>query len=119
MNVLPKTDRLVIPTDKFTLHCLNPWRQPDKARAFEKSLGYNLTNYQLLIDNIKDNIDKFDAVSKGNYGHGEQYEVVLYLTGPNGKSAFVLTAWIDDTVKGEMRLITAHIDKPKGGARNA
>ena len=32
------------------------------------------------------------------------------ITGENGKNAKVLTAWIDDKFKNEMRLITVHID---------
>jgi len=78
-----------------------------------------LSNYQLLIDDILRNISKYNAVPKGNYGHGEQYEVVMKLIGVNGKTAYVLTAWIDDREKDEMRLITAHIDKIKRRNRNA
>jgi hypothetical protein len=113
VSLLPKIHKIRIPHEKFTLHCLNYEKQPDKAYAFELALGYDLSNYQQLIDNIYQNIGKFNALLKGNYGHGEQYEVILNLTGANGKTAFVLTAWIDDLEKDEMRLITAHIDRPK------
>lgn len=39
------------------------------------------------------------------------YEVIMDITGQNGKTAKVLTAWIDDKSNGEMRLITVHVDK--------
>jgi len=119
VNLLPNIDKIRIPKEKFTLHCVNPQKQPHKALAFALALGYDLTNYQLLIDDILRNIDKYEAVSKGNYGHGEQYEVIMKLNGVNGKTAYVLTAWIDDKEKNEMRLITAHIDKIKRRDRNA
>jgi len=39
-----------------------------------------------------------------------QYEVIMEITGANGKIAKVLTGWIDDSSNGEMRLTTAHVD---------
>ena len=47
---------------------------------------------------------------KGDRGYGMTYEVIMDITGPNGKTAKVLTAWIDDRSKGEMRLTTVHVD---------
>ena len=35
----------------------------------------------------------------------------MELKGANGKKAKVLTAWIDDEKAGEMRLVSAYIDK--------
>ena len=40
-----------------------------------------------------------------------RYEVIMTLKGVNGKTANVLTAWIDDAEADEMRLISAYIDK--------
>jgi hypothetical protein len=34
----------------------------------------------------------------------------MILKGENGKTAKVLTGWIDDVSTGEMRLVTVHID---------
>ncbi len=39
------------------------------------------------------------------------YEVVMDITGPNKKTAKVLTAWINDKNNGEIRLTTVHVDK--------
>lgn len=38
------------------------------------------------------------------------YQVIMEIEGLNGKTAKVLTAWIDDKITGEMRLTTVHID---------
>ena len=111
MNLLPRHDKAVIPVDKFTKYCLNPDAQPDKALAFHQALGYDMTNYNRLIANIRHNIPNFPAVPKGDDGHGMKYEVLMSLYGPNCKNAKVMTAWIDDKKNGEMRLISAYVDK--------
>ena len=118
MNVLPRADEAVIPIEKFTEYVLNPMRDFNKSAAFGRALGYNLSNYQDLIDNIREHLTHFPARAKGNRGHGEIYEVIMRLLGPNGKTASVLTAWIDDSTTGEMRLINAYVDRRKGGSRN-
>ncbi len=38
---------------KLTQYALNPDKAPDKAFAFEKALGYNLSNVDKLIENIQ------------------------------------------------------------------
>ena len=117
MNILPRYDEAIIPIEKLTEYALNPNEQPDKAFAFEIALGYNLDNVEKLIKNIIQNINKFPAKSKGNKGYGTLYEVALVLTGENGKSARVLTGWIDDVFTGEMRLVSIYVDKWKGARK--
>jgi hypothetical protein len=115
MKVLPRADKAVIPTEKFTQYVLNPDKDPDKAMAFSSALGYKLSNADKLIQNIRENIERFNATEKDDLGHGKRYEVIMVLTGANGKRANVLTAWIDDMRTGEIRLINAYVDKRKGG----
>jgi len=114
IDVLPKADDVNIPIEKFVNYALNPEKDKDKAVAFSRALGYNLNNYKDLIINIKNNISNFPAKIKPDMGHGTRYEVVMTLTGANGKTANVLTAWIDDNQKNEMRLTNAYVDKKKG-----
>lgn len=85
-----------IPVDKFTKYSLNQERQPDKAKAFESALGYTSKNIDALIANIQQNLKEEEFVEKGNSGHGMRYENIVVLTGANGKTANVLTAWIED-----------------------
>jgi hypothetical protein len=117
MNVLPRADKAVIPKEKFTEYVLNPDKDPDKAKAFSSALGYKLANADKLIQNIRGNIINFNCAEKSDLGHGRRYEIIMVLTGENGKQANVLTAWIDDVRTGEMRLINAYVDKRKGGIR--
>ena len=107
---LPKYKDAVIPKSKFTQYALNPYKDPNKARAFEKALGYTMDNADELIKQINEKLSEYKAVEKGDRGWGMTYEVVMDITGPNGKTAKVLTAWIDDKNNGEMRLTTVHVD---------
>jgi|GEM_PF-491073 len=111
MNLLPNADKAVLPIEKFTEYALNPLKQKDKSIAFEKYLGYNLDNYQKLIDNIKANIKNFSAEAKPDKGYGQRYKVVMELIGENGMKAKVLTAWIVDKDTGETRLISLYVDE--------
>lgn len=108
---LPRYKDAVIPKAKFTQYALNPDKDPDKARAFERALGYTADNADELIKQIYDKIPEYDAKEKPDKGWGKRYEVIMDIAGPNGKTAKVLTAWIDDKNTGEMRLTSVYIDK--------
>lgn len=108
---LPRYEEAIIPDAKLSSYALNPEKAPDKAQAFQQALGYNLSNYQELIKNIRRHLPEAEAIAKGDNGFGMRYEIKMNLTGPNGKSAKVLTAWIDDEATGEMRLTSVYIDK--------
>ena len=107
---LPRYENAVIPKSKFTQYALNPDKDLDKAKAFEKALGYTIDNSDNLIKQINEKLSEYEAVEKGDRGWGMTYEVIMNITGPNGKTAKVLTAWIDDKNNGEMRLTTVHVD---------
>ena len=63
------------------------------------------------MKNIEDHIDVNRFVKKGNNGYGMRYEYVMNLTGPNGKAANVLTAWIQEGDK--KRLTSVYVTKKK------
>lgn len=109
-SLLPRYNEVTIPAEKFTQYALNPEKAPDKAKAFQLALGYNLSNYQELIMNIYNHLKDFPAKAKTDAGYGMRYEVIMNLEGPNGKRAKILTGWIDDIKTGEMRLTTVHVD---------
>lgn len=104
-----------IPTEKFTEYALNPAKSPNKAKAFYEALGYSKDNSDDLIKNIRDNLGIFNAVEKPDNGYGKRFEVLMTLTGLNGKSARVKTAWIIDNETGETRLTSAYVTSKKGG----
>lgn len=108
---LPKHEEAYIPKEKFTEYALNPEKDYNKARAFELALGYTKENVDELIQQIYNRLSGCEAKEKPDNGWGKRYEVKMELTGPNGKSAKVITAWIDDKDTGEMRLTSAYVDK--------
>lgn len=108
--ILPKADEAVIDNRKFTEYALNPEKDPNKAKAFELALGYNLSNWKELKERILEGLKTCEATNKGNNGYGVKYEVIIPIKGPNGKTAKVLTGWMDDSKTGEMRLTTIHVD---------
>ena len=113
MDLLPQHDEAVIPVDKFTKYCLNPDAQPDKASAFHQALGYDMTNYNRLISNIRRNLTEFSAIPKGHKGWGETYECIMNLRGPNGKNANILTAWVIRDGEDFPRLASAYVTNRK------
>ena len=99
--------------DKLTKYALNPNVDKDKATAFEESLGYNLSNVNDLVENIKNNLPKFEVEEKSDTGYGKRFQVVVNLKGVNGKNADVLTAWIKDKDTGRIRLTSIYVKKRK------
>lgn len=115
MNLLPNYENAVIPEEKLINYALDESKNFDKAIAFKKALGYDNSNYQELIRAIKNNINKFPTKKMPDLGYGVRYQVILKLTGPNGKNANVLTAWIIDAVTQKTRLTSIYVvDKKRG-----
>jgi len=113
MSVLPRVENVVIPVEKFTEYILDPMKSRGKWLAFRDALGYTKRNVHDLITEIRQNLIHFPAESKGDYGYGETYAVLMELSGVHGKKTLVMTAWIDDRSSGEMRLTSAYVKKRK------
>jgi hypothetical protein len=113
MQKIPNAKNAEIPKEKLTEYALNPLKEPNKALAFEKALGYTIFNVNKLIENIKSNIENFNAIDKGDNGWGHRYEILMTITGPNGKTANIITAWIIDNDKDFPRLTSTYITKRK------
>lgn len=113
INILPNAKDAEIKREKFTEYALNPLKEPNKAKAFKEALGYTLDNADELIENIYSNIANFNAVEKSDNGYGVRHEILMTLTGANGKKANVKTAWIVDKKTGKTRLTSAYVTKKK------
>ena len=102
----------IIDKRKFTEYALNPEKQPDKAKAFESALGYNLNNYELLEEQIRENFVRDKLIKKGHNDQGDKYELHYEITGANGKTAKMLTAWLDDiNDKKDFHLTSLYVDE--------
>lgn len=108
---IENSGKILISDAKLLGYALNYSVAQDKARAFEDALGYTVENAALLKQNIMSHIDEDRFVEKGDNGYGMRYEFIMELTGPNGKKANVLTAWIQDGEK--KRLVSAYVTKRK------
>ena len=72
-------------------------------------MGYNLSNIDKLVKNIRNNINKFSAIEKEDKGFGKRYEILMTLIGENKKIANVKTGWIINKETGETRLTSAYV----------
>jgi hypothetical protein len=113
MNLLPNADMAVIPMEKLINYSLDFGRDPNKAMAFRLALGYTKNNADKLRRNIHKSLQKYGAAYKGNNGYGDIYEVIMRLTGENGKTANVLTAWIIENGVEFPRLVNTYITRKK------
>lgn len=111
--LLPNYQDAIIPQEKFTQYALNPLKDRNKAEAFERALGYNLSNSDKLIENIRNNIANFNAKEKEDTGYGKRYEIIMTLLGENNKYANVKTAWIIDKETKQTRLTSAYVTSKK------
>lgn len=82
-------------TRKFTEYALNPNHSVggDKAKVFESALGYNLSNYQDLLHQIRRGVMSNTPVPGKINKFGTRYTVDIPVSGPKG-SAIVRTWWI-------------------------
>ena len=107
-----RNDNSVIPESKLTKYALDKNHAGggrDKAIAFELALGYNQSNYKDLMQQVYDKLNAYPAVFKRTDKYGDRYEIVMDITGPNGKTAKVLTGWLLKDEKA--RLTTIYVDK--------
>ena len=82
-----------------------------KAIAFELALGYNQSNGDKLLENVKSNFEKFPLVEKNSSEYGRRFESNMILTGINGKEVKVKACWIKDNGKDFLRLTNLYVDK--------
>jgi hypothetical protein len=95
-NALPNYQNAVIPSDKLEKYALDPTHPVGKHKAvvFKSALGFDLSNWQLLSQAIIDELPYHEAVPGKNDEYGQRYTVIMPITGPNGNTVEVVTAWI-------------------------
>jgi len=95
-NALPNYRKAVIAPEKLRDHHLNPVsaRGRHKARVFKSALGFDQSNWEVLRQAILDELPYHEGVLRKQTEYGDEYTVVLLITGPNGETSEVLTGWI-------------------------
>ncbi len=88
--------RLTIDRRKLIAYALDPEspKGQHKAILFQRRLGYNLDNYESLLEQIQEGVMEGEAIEAKADGYGQRYHVDLSIVGANGERAIVRTAWI-------------------------
>ena len=115
-RALPNYENAVIPREKLELYCLDPRHVSlvlgrssgkDKARVFQAALGFVKADWELLKKRILEELPYQEALMRHEDQHGQRYNVNVPITGPNGHTVTVLTAWIIRSNTDYPFLITA------------
>jgi filamentous hemagglutinin len=83
--------------------------------VFAQALGFNLSNWALLKQAILEALPARPATLTSTTAFGKKYEVVVPITGPNGRMVDVLTVWQFDRLPNSVqyadapRLVTLYL----------
>ena len=108
-NALPNYQNAIIQREKlerYVLDSTNPVGK-NKATVFKSALGFDQSNWQLLEKAILNELPYHEAILGESDIYGQRYNVTFSITGPNGRTASVLTAWIIDRGNDFARFVTA------------
>lgn len=96
MKLQDVVQQIEINPEKLTKYALN-FSHPlgkDKAYVFEKVLGYNLSNYSVLLHEIQKKALTAEIESKQKDQYGARYQTNIEITGANNCRAMIMVAWI-------------------------
>lgn len=108
-NALPHYEAVEIPQGKLEGYSLNPEHPDGKHHAivFKSALGFDQSNWEMLARIIIEQLPYYAAVLYRKDLYGQRYNVTMPITGPNGNTADVRTAWIIETGQVIPRYVTA------------
>ena len=112
-ELLPKRKKAIIADEKITGYALNKEHAngKNKAIAFEKHLGYNVNNKELLLKEVKRGLGKYKANQRKDTNHGTPYDVRMKVKGANGNYAKVAVGWLMEHGSEVPRLVTIYVDE--------
>jgi hypothetical protein len=117
-RALPNYENAVIPRDKLERYSLDSAHEPkafgksrgkDKARVFKAALGFVKADWELLKNRILEELPYEEATVGREDEYGKRYSVKVAITGPNGSTVVVLTAWIIRPGTDFPSLTTVHL----------
>jgi len=109
-KALPHCKEVDIPREKLEGYSLNSEHPVGKHHAivFKAALGFDQSNWDVLARIILEQLPYYEAVLDRKDEYGQRYNVTMPITGPGGKTADVLTAWIIETGQDYPRFVTAY-----------
>jgi len=113
MKLSDIVSRIEIDPRKLTEYALNPDHPvgADKAAIFQRVLGYNRDNYQLLLEQIQSQAMEAEAIQKSEDLHGQRYQVDLEVVGTENQRAIIQIGWIVQHETDFARLVTLYVKK--------
>lgn len=111
---LPNVENATAAAAKFTGYLFNPDSENGWAKGenITKRLGYSADNWEKLRDEIMRGSKRYIATHKGNNGHGEKYEQLMVLYGPNDNPTNVVVSWLVEP-DGNVHMTSAYIKEVK------
>ncbi|ACB51608.1 hypothetical protein cce_2258 [Crocosphaera subtropica ATCC 51142] len=114
MKLKELVDHIDINSRKLTEYALNVDNPKgvNKALMFERHLGYNKDNYQLLLNQIYAQVLDAEATFQFQDEHGERYQIDLEIKGIEAyQKEIVRTGWIREPNSNIARLVTLYVKK--------
>lgn len=110
-----KASEAKIAKEKLLNYALNPHNPigKHKAKVFETTLGYNQSNYEILLKQIKGNVGKYKAIPSGENEYGKLFKVIMPIRGINSKTKNVVTGWIVENGSDCPKMTTVYVQKEK------
>jgi len=92
---VPNAHQAEVDPRKLTDYALNPEHPVggNKAKVFESATGFNKSNYEDLLEQLKTGVQNTDATVGKVDQYGQRFTVDIEVTGPKG-TATVRTGWI-------------------------
>jgi len=105
---LPNPDRAVIPRAKIEGYLLSPAHVVGRHKeVFFRSLGYAQGEWRILERDVRGFANRNARLTKTTE-YGQKFEVRAAITGPNGRTASIVTAWIVRRDEDFPRFFTAY-----------
>lgn len=110
---LPNAKQAIIEPDKFVKYLFNKENSRGYAKgiAFSERLGYDITNWEELSEEIHSRATLYPSRKIGDFGHGMKYEQLMVLYGKKNTPANVVVGWIEEN--GAPRMTSAYIKEVK------
>jgi hypothetical protein len=107
---LPNGEQALIDPQKVLGHCLDPQHEDGrhKAHLFERLLGLNLNNADLLLTALELAAETSDATSGKLDEYGQRYLIDFRFAGPEG-TRMMRSVWIIRHGESIPRLVTCYI----------
>ena len=111
VKALPHYQRVVIPRVKIEGYVLDPAHPVGKHKAivFKSALGFEQSDWELLRDSIIAELPYHEAIAGKTDQHCTRYNVIMPITGPNGRTLDVMTAWKIETGEDYPSFLTAKV----------